>query len=174
MATEILTDRFILRSFVQSDLDDVYKGLSHPEVIKYYGISYKTLEETQAQIDWFKEMEVNHTGQWWAICNKDDAAFLGGVGFNNFQAKHFCAELGIWILPQHWGLGILKEVVNSVFLYAATEWKLHRMEAVVESDNRQCISGLMKAEFIFEGKRRECEYKDGRFIDLNIYSKLAK
>jgi len=32
----------------------------------------------------------------------------------------------------------------------------------------------MKAEFIFEGKRRECEYKDGRFIDLNIYSKLAK
>jgi len=59
-------------------------------------------------------------------------------------------------------------------MYATTEWKLHRLEAVVESDNQQCINGLKKAEFIYEGKRRECEFKDGKFIDLNIYSKLAK
>jgi len=45
MAAEILTDRFRLRNFVQSDIEDVYKGLSHPEVIKYYGISYTSLEK---------------------------------------------------------------------------------------------------------------------------------
>jgi len=34
-------------------------------------------------------MEVNGTGQWWAICKKEDASFLGGVGFNNFSVQTF-------------------------------------------------------------------------------------
>jgi len=174
MATQIFTERFLLRSFNQNDRNDVFKGLSDPEVIKYYGISYSTLEETQVQLDWFREMETTKTGQWWAICNKENTIFYGGVGFNNFQAKHFCAELGIWIFPKYWGIGIMTEVLNSVFTYAASEWKLHRMEAVAESENHQCIKGLQKAGYTFEGRRRECEFKNGKFIDLNIYSKIAK
>ena len=41
----IKTQRLLLRQFVESDLHSVFKGLSHPDVIKYYGVSYKTPEE---------------------------------------------------------------------------------------------------------------------------------
>ena len=42
----IRIDRLLLRQFVDSDIENVYKGLSDPEIIKYYGVSYKTLEDT--------------------------------------------------------------------------------------------------------------------------------
>ncbi len=172
MPSSILTERFLLRSFELSDLDNVFKGLSDPEVIKYYGVSYSTLKDTNAQMKWFKELEVNRTGQWWAICNKKNTVFFGGIGFNNFQSNHFSAELGLWLLPQFWGSGIMQEVVNSIMSFAISELKLHRMEAIVESENAQCIKGLEKSGFTFEGCRRECEFKNGKFIDLNIYAKI--
>lgn len=174
MTKELVTERFLLRNFNRSDLENVFLGLSNSDVIKYYGISYSTIEETKLQLDWFSELEEKRTGQWWAICDKGNSDFIGGIGFNNFQSKHYCAELGIWLLPQYWGKGILVEAIDSVFNFAVSEWKLHRMEAVVESENYQCIKGLEKAGFVYEGRRRECECKNGKFIDLNIYSKLAK
>lgn len=43
----IKTDRLLLRQFVESDLENVFNGLSHPDIIKYYGVSYLTLEATK-------------------------------------------------------------------------------------------------------------------------------
>jgi ribosomal-protein-alanine N-acetyltransferase len=40
------TERFILRRIGPADKPRVFEGLSHPEVIRYYGVSYGTLEET--------------------------------------------------------------------------------------------------------------------------------
>jgi len=174
METILKTEKFELRSFRPEDINDVFKGLSDPQVIRYYGISYQSLEETKAQMDWFIDLEKNRTGLWWAIRLKSDNSFAGGIGFNHFQSQHYCAEMGFWLLPQFWGQGILKELIPLVFQYAVINWNLHRMEAVAETENLQCIKLLEKTGFVFEGCRRECEYKNGKFIDLNIYAKLAK
>ena len=48
-STTLLTSRFVLKPIVDSDIEFVYQGLSHPEVIKYYGISYNSLEGTRDQ-----------------------------------------------------------------------------------------------------------------------------
>lgn len=174
MLSILKTEKFELNKFTQEDIHHVYSGLSDPQVIKYYGISYPSLEATQAQMKWFEEIENRHTGQWWAIRSRLEGAFLGGIGFNHFQPLHYCAEIGFWLLPQFWGKGILKELIPIVFQHAVSNWNLHRMEAVVESENIQSITLLERTGFIFEGCRRESEYKNGKFIDLNIYAKLAK
>ena len=49
----IRTKKLLLRQFVESDIENVYKGLSDPEIIKYYGVSYKTLEDTEKQMQFF-------------------------------------------------------------------------------------------------------------------------
>ena len=54
---KIQTPRLLLRPFVDSDLENVFKGLSHPAVIKHYGISFNSLEATQEQMDWFANLE---------------------------------------------------------------------------------------------------------------------
>jgi ribosomal-protein-alanine N-acetyltransferase len=173
MKTLLRTEHFELTNFEPDDIGNVYAGLSNPEVIKFYGVNYASLEATQAQMDWFNDLEKNHTGQWWAIRSVSDNRFTGGIGFNNFHSEHCSAEIGFWLLPEFWGKGILTEIIPVVFRYAVTNWNLHRMEAVVETGNLQCIRLLEKAGFVFEGRKRECEYKNGKFIDLNIYAKLA-
>ncbi|WP_231491120.1 GNAT family N-acetyltransferase [Pedobacter sp. Leaf170] len=78
---ELCTDRLRLRQFEDFDLENVYKGLSNPDVIKYYGVHYQSIQETQEQLKWFKTIQIEHTGIWWAICNKQNGDFMGAVGF---------------------------------------------------------------------------------------------
>ena len=59
--TIIKTERLLLRQFIKSDLENVFKGLSHPDVIKYYGISYTSLEATKTQMQFFADLEKNET-----------------------------------------------------------------------------------------------------------------
>lgn len=45
------TGRFLLREIIESDLQNIYRGLSNPRVIKHYGVSYDSLEVTKSQMD---------------------------------------------------------------------------------------------------------------------------
>ena len=66
----IQTSRLTLRPIVATDIEQVFQGLSHLDVIKYYGVSFLTLEATKEQMKWFADLEENETGQWWAVCEK--------------------------------------------------------------------------------------------------------
>ncbi|MGV3538424.1 MAG: GNAT family N-acetyltransferase [Rufibacter sp.] len=170
---ELQTNRFILRRFQQSDLEHVYLGLSHPEVIKYYGVHYTTLQDTQKQLDWFWENEQNQTGFWWAITSLNRQIFYGACGLNHRVAEHRKAEIGYWLLPEHWGQGIIPEVVPLVCHFGFTALNLHRIEAWVETENLASKSVATRLGFVHEGTLRDCEIKNGRFISLDIYAKLA-
>ena len=49
-ATLLKTDRLLLRAFQESDIENVFKGLSDPIVTKYYGISFDSLTATKEQM----------------------------------------------------------------------------------------------------------------------------
>jgi [ribosomal protein S5]-alanine N-acetyltransferase len=51
---------------------------------------------------------------------------------------------------------------------------LHRIAAEVEEDNYGSIAVLKKCGFTYEGTLRECEIKEGRFINLHLYALLKK
>ncbi|HEY5390502.1 MAG TPA: GNAT family N-acetyltransferase [Hanamia sp.] len=72
----IRTNRVLLRRFTENDLENLFKGLSHPDIIKYYGVSYDSLESTKKQLDFFTDLEKNQTGLWWAVCSPDDKIFF--------------------------------------------------------------------------------------------------
>lgn len=166
------SNRIYLRQINDSDLSNIFKGLSHPEIIKYYGISYTSIEATKEQMDWFKNLEIEETGIWWAICSKKDNAFLGAGGLNELSKEHGKAEIGFWLLPEHWGKGLMKEGMALILKYSFEELNLHRIEGFVEHENKNCKRGLEKLEFVYEGTMRDCEIKNGRLISLDIYSKI--
>ena len=60
----IKTERILLSQFIESDLENVFIGLSNSDVIKYYGVSFKTLEETKERMIFFADLEKNETGIW--------------------------------------------------------------------------------------------------------------
>lgn len=168
----LTTERLILRRFQPDDIDLVYKGLSHPDVIRYYGVSYDSLEATQEQMDWFSSIEKEEKGIWWAICNKDDNTFYGGVGFNSWSKEHRKIEMGYWLLPEYWGLGIIREAGIAVCDYAFRNMSIHRIEALVETENNNSKKVMRYLGFKLEGVMKDCEIKDGQFISLEMYGKL--
>ena len=168
----IETDRLVLRQLSKNDLENVFKGLSNPKVIQYYGISFKTLEATKEQMDWFKNLETEGTGIWWAIESKKTGEFYGGGGFNNMDKMNRKAEIGFWLLPEYWGMRIMKEAMEVICTYGFEKLELHRIEGFVESENKNCKSGLKKLDFDYEGTLKDDEIKNGRYISVDIYSKI--
>ena len=168
----IKTKRLLLRQFIASDLENVYKGLSDPEIIKYYGVSYKTLEDTKAQMQFFVDLEKEGTGIWWAVCSLDNKTFYGAGGLNSLNKVHKKAEIGFWLLTEFWGQGIMTEVMPIICNYGFDNLELHRIEGLVETDNLNCKNVMKKLDFKLEGTMKDCEVKNGKFISLDIYAKF--
>ena len=168
----IRTERLLLRQFTGSDLENVYRGLSHPDIIPYYGVSYNSLEATKAQMEFFADLEKNGTGIWWAICSPDNSLFYGAGGLNSLSREHRKAEIGFWLMPEHWGKGIMQEAMPLIWNYGFDQLNLHRIEGIVETENINCKKAMAKLDFVHEGTMRECEVKNGRLISLDIYAKF--
>jgi len=166
------TENLLLRQFQQSDIENVFLGLSHPDIIKYYGVSYDTIEATQEQMTFFAELEKNETGIWWAICSLDNTIFYGAGGLNNLSKEHHKAEIGFWLLPSFWGKGLMQEAMPIICDYGFQQLNLNRIEGFVESKNSNCKKAMAKLQFQYEGTMHECEIKDGDYISLDIYAML--
>ena len=164
----IKTDRLLLRNITESDLNSIYTGLSNPEVIKHYGISFDSLEATKEQMNWFLESKQ----YWWAICSTDNEIFYGAGGLNDISIEHQKAEIGLWLLPEFWNQGIMTEILPLICNYGFDQLGLHRIEGFVESNNLNCKKALAKLDFQHEGTMKDCEIKNERFINIDIYAKL--
>lgn len=168
----IKTERLLLRQFDDNDLQFVFRGLSHPEVIKYYGVSFSSINDTEEQMKWYRNLEDTGTGIWWAISSLEGNIFYGATGFNNLQEEHKKAELGFWLLPDYWGKGFIREAVPHILNYAFTHLDLHRIEAFVEAGNSNSAKALQKLGFEKEGRMRDYEVKNGKFISVDMFGRL--
>ena len=164
------TGRLLLRQFKEPDLKNVFLGLSNLDVIRYYGVHFKTLEETIKQIEWFAELEKEETGIWWAVCSSDNSIFYGAVGlyFLNNELKK--AELGFWLMPEFWGQGIITESALLAIEYGFKKMHLKRIEAEVETENRMSKRVMEKLQFVHTDTKTDCEIKNGHYISLEVYA----
>ncbi|HEV7380852.1 MAG TPA: GNAT family N-acetyltransferase [Dyadobacter sp.] len=172
--SELKTDRLLLRKFCEKDIDVVYRGLSDKEVIKYYGVQYDSLAAAQEQMGWFSLIEEQETGIWWAVCDLQTLDFLGAIGFNNWSKKNRTIEIGYWLLPEYWGKGVITEAGEKVCAYAFESMSVHRIEAVVETENQSSRRVMSALHFTYEGTKKDCEIKDGKFLSLEMYAKLNR
>lgn len=169
---ELVSSRYRLRQILPQDQEFIFHGLSHPQVIPFYGVRYETLEAAASQMEWYAQLWQERTGIWWIIMNEEQQS-LGACGFNYYNPAHEKIEMGFWLLPEHWGKGVMKEVLPVIIAYIFSNWKVHRIEALVEIENQASCGLLAHLGFTYEGVMRECEIKEGRRISLAVYSKLA-
>lgn len=174
MFPTITTERFILREIADTDHQRVFEGLSHPDVIRYYGVSYHSLDAAREQMDWFADLRKKDLGIWWAIADKKDPSILiGACGFNQWKKEHRCIETGYWLLPEYWSNGVMTECLPTILDYAFKVMGVHRIEAQVETENKSSSRLLSKLGFQYEGTLRDCEIKDGRYVSLECFALLA-
>jgi ribosomal-protein-alanine N-acetyltransferase len=169
----LTTDRLLLRQIDTTDATVVLAGYSNPQVNKFMSVAYYTLNEVQDQLNWYRELRENGRGNWWGICLRGGVnIMIGNGGFNNWRKEHKSIEIGYWILPEFHGKGYATEAVNAMCNFAFEHLDIHRVEAIVESDNEASKRMLSKLHFTDEGVRRQCEIKNGRYIDLCCFAKF--
>lgn len=169
---DLHTKRLWLRSILPGDQQDIFKGLSDPEVVKFYGISYRSFEDTREQMKWYDHLEKSKTGKWWSVCQAGSTQMMGTVGIYNINQVHHKCEMGFWLQKEFWGKGYINEAAGAVINFAFDQLKLHRIEATVETENTASIKTLSKLGFRLEGTQRQCEWKHDRWIDLHQFALL--
>ena len=134
---------------------------------------HKALQNIYPDFLWdSSRFKKNNTGKWWAVCSPDNTIFYGAGGLNNYSSLHKKAEIGFWLLPEFWGQGIMTAAIPLICNYAFNKMDVHRIEGIVESENHACRKALQKMNFSYEGTMKECEIKNGNFIDLDIYAMI--
>ncbi len=166
------TQRFYLREITNSDIDNVFKGLSNPAITRYYDVHFDTLEATKEQMNWYADLKKNGTGLWWAVIDKSTDQFCGAGGYNGLEKTHQKAEIGFWLLQDFWGKGIMKEVMPKLFELGFNDLNLNRIEGFVINENAKCKRAIEKINFKHEGTMRESEIKNGQKISVDIYAIL--
>ena len=171
MFPELATERFLLRQIRRGDQQQIFEGLSHPEVIRYYGVSYATFEETKVQMDFYDDLLARETGIWWGIAHRTDPSkLIGACGFNDWKKEHRKIEIGYWLMPLHMGRGVMSACLPLILDYAFTRMHIHRIEAFVEVENKQSLALLQRVGFNYEGLLKDVELKNSKYISLTAYA----
>ncbi|MGZ8545336.1 MAG: GNAT family N-acetyltransferase [Flavisolibacter sp.] len=174
MVPQLTTERLSLVPITLSDQAFIFEGLSHPEVIRYYGVRYDSYEGTHTQMIWYDQMVQDSTGIPWKIMNKATGEEIGVIAVYFYKPEHRKAEIGFWILPQYQKKGYASEAIAAVIHYWKNVKGLHRMEAFVEEGNEASSRLLEKSGFSYEGLMKDCEIKDEKFISLMIYGLVSQ
>jgi [ribosomal protein S5]-alanine N-acetyltransferase len=173
MFPELTTERLVLKQIMPDDQRFIFEGLSHQQVIPFYGVRYHSYEATSVQMDWYQQMILKDTGLAWKIIDRVLGLSMGVISVYHYKKEHNKAEIGFWLLPDYWKKGFMQEALKPVIYYWQHQRKIHRLEAFVETENTPSVDVMEKAGFTLEGTMRDCELKDGRYKSLHIYRLLT-
>ncbi|PTM59937.1 GNAT family N-acetyltransferase [Desmospora activa] len=120
---------------------------------------------TRSLFDFSKGRQL-HFGIW------HQARLTGSVTVERIDTNSRIAELGYWLAPAYTGKGWMKRSVSQVIQYLFERHNINRVEIRCETDNKASNQVAQRLGFQLEGTLRQGAWKDGRFVDLHLYSLL--
>ncbi len=100
---------------------------------------------------------------------------IGSIGvFRQDNIHRRTAELGYYIAEEYWGKGIMTEAVKQICEYIFAKSDIIRIYAEPFAYNTASCRVLEKAGFQYEGTLRSNAVKNGKVIDMKMFSKLKE
>lgn len=104
-----------------------------------------------------------------------DGRVVGSIGIFRCDNIHFrTAEMGYYIGEPYWGKGMGTSAVRQACDYVFSNTDIIRIFAEPFSHNTASCRVLEKAGFAFEGLLRSNAVKNGRVIDMKMYSLIKE
>lgn len=104
-----------------------------------------------------------------------DGRLVGSIGAYRCQNIHFrTAELGYYLDENYWGRGIATSAVVQICDYIFKNSDIVRIFAEPFLYNKASCRVLEKAGFVREGILRQNAQKNGRIIDMVMYSLIKE
>ncbi len=172
--TSLVTDRLLLREFVEKDWRAVLAYQSDARYLKYYPRTRRTAEQVRDFVRGFIEWqgERPRTKYQLAIVLRTEGQLIGTCGIRMETADFRRANIGYEIAPTYWGKGYATEAARAIVAFGFGELRLHRIWARCVAENAASYRVLEKVGMRREGRLREEEWMKGRWWDTLVYGIL--
>lgn len=162
-----------IRKWELSDAADLAAALSNKKVQENLrdGLPYPYTE--QDGTNYISAMISAPESETFAFAITVDQKVIGSIGvFRQGNIHRQTAELGYYIAEECWGKGIMSEAVKQICEYVFGKSDIIRIYAEPFAHNAASCRVLEKAGFQYEGTLRKNAVKNGKVIDMKIYSLL--
>lgn len=161
---EIASETIRLRPLEKGDMELKVKWFNDPKVNKTLVLNEKL--QLDKSLEWFDKAVRDDSRRDFIIETKDGEP-IGVTGLLEIDRVHGTAECFCVIgQKKFWGKGIGTEVHSLLLQLAFDELNLHKIWAVVYTNNAAVLKIVEKLGFSIEGTLREEKYIRGKRIDL--------
>ena len=164
-----------IRKWELSDAKDLAAALSNKKVQDNLrdGLPYPYTEQDGK--DFISAMLSADENETFAFVTYVDNTVIGSIGiFRQENIHRQTAELGYYIAEEYWGKGIMTEAVRQICEYVFRESDIIRIYAEPFVYNIASCRVLEKAGFQYEGTLRSNAVKNGKVMDMKMYSLLKE
>ena len=164
-----------IRKWKLSDARDLAVALSNKKVQDNLrdGLPYPYTEQDGR--DFISAMLSADENETFAFAITVDNIAIGSIGiFRQGNIHRRTAELGYYIAEEYWGKGIMTEAVRQICEYVFSKSDIIRIFAEPFAYNIASCRVLEKAGFQYEGTLRSNAIKNGKVIDMKMYSKIKE
>jgi len=162
-----------IRKWKLSDAKDLATALSNTKIQNNLrdGLPYPYTE--QDGVDYISAMLSADENETFAFAITVDDKVIGSIGvFRQGNIHRLTAELGYYIAEEYWGKGIMTEAVRQICKYVFDKSDIIRIFAEPFAHNAASCRVLEKSGFQYEGTLRNNAVKNGKVIDMKMYSRL--
>lgn len=162
-----------IRKWELSDAKDLAVALSNTKIQDNLrdGLPYPYTE--QDGIDYISAMLSADENDTFAFAVTVEGKVIGSIGvFRQGNIHRQTAEVGYYIAEEYWGKGIMTEAIKQVCKHVFDKSDIIRIYAEPFACNMASCRVLEKAGFQYEGTLRKNAVKNGKIIDMKMYSLL--
>lgn len=164
-----------IRKWKLSDATDLAMAISNKKIQNNLrdGLPYPYTEQDGA--NFISDMLSADENETFAFAITVDDKVVGSIGvFRQGNIHRLTAELGYYIAEEYWGRGIMTEAVRQICEYVFDKSDIIRIYAEPFEYNIASCRVLEKVGFQYEGTLRNNAVKNGKIIDMKMYSMLKK
>ncbi len=162
-----------IRKWKLSDAAALAAAVSNEKILDNLrdGLPYPYTEQDGE--DYISDMLSAKEDETFAFAITADNKVIGSIGvFRQENIHRRTAELGYYISEEYWGKGIMTEAVKQICEYVFSKSDIIRIYAEPFAYNIASCRVLEKAGFQYEGTLKNNAVKNGKVIDMKMYSLL--
>ena len=137
-------------------------------------------DDVAARIEsWEIQAEMANGGCWGIFesprgLTSGDSRLAGVIILGWIQAQHRSATVSYWLGKPFTGRGLATDALRALSRFAFDKLALNRLEITAAVSNPESAAVATRAGFTLEGICREYEFINGKFVDHERFSLLAR
>jgi RimJ/RimL family protein N-acetyltransferase len=132
---ELQTERLILRSFREEDVDAMAELFANPDFMRFSLGVFTKRKKTVEFIDKVMGWDRDGIPSQFAVVSRGEHAVIGYCGFHHHPELPGEIEIGYRLHPDYWNRGLITEAAHAVRDHAFVDLKLPRVISLIHPEN---------------------------------------